>query len=325
MDKFSSIDSFRHVFKGVELFVERTASPVPVFDYVGTVKLHGTNAGIRWSPSGKIQAQSKNNIISSSNDNFGFAKFVENNEDRIRQLFETNFKLEDDVTIYGEWVGAGIQKNIALSQLEPHFVIFNVKINQKYDADFFPFPESIQDNEIGIYSIGQVPSYELTIDFSDPKDAVDEANRLTLEIEQECPWGKFRGVTGTGEGIVWIPRQHPENPDLWFKTKGGKHSGKGTAKGIKASLSPDQANTVHELLETILPEWRLQQGVHVLKESGEQIDYRAVGPYLKWVNQDILKEESDTVEASGIEWKYVSRAVTNAARQYILKEIEGDF
>lgn len=325
MEKFSSIDSFRHVFKGVELYVERTASQVPVFDYVGTVKLHGTNAGIRRSSSGKLQAQSRSNIISSSNDNFGFAKFVEDNEAAIRQLFDTHFGPDDDVTLFGEWVGRGIQKGIALSELDPHLVLFNAKINQKYNPDYFPFPESIQNNEIGIYSIGQIPFYELTVDFSDPKDAIDEANNLTIYIERECPWGKFRGVTGVGEGLVWIPRQHPENSDLWFKTKGGKHSGKGTAKGIKASISPEQANTIQELLETVLPEWRLQQGIQVMKERGEQIDYRAVGPYLKWINQDILKEESDTVDASGIEWKYVSRAVTNAARQYILKEIEGDF
>jgi hypothetical protein len=322
MIKFSEIESFRHVLKNVERYVESTCSPIPVYDYVGTVKLHGSNAGIRRTIDGELIAQSRTRILDIASDNYGFAKFINDNRDAIHALFNMYFDTNSDVVLYGEWIGKGIQSSVAISELDKHFVLFSVRINGEYQDGFIPFPEYIQDNEIGIYNISQIPSYHLTIDFSNPTEALEDANRFTLEVEEECPWGKFRGVTGTGEGIVWIPIQCPTISDLWFKTKGGKHSGKDRVKGIKASISPEKAETIAQCLHLVLPEWRLQQGLQVLEERGIDIDYHAIGPYLKWINQDILKEESDTISENNIEWKEITKAISSHARKYIMEIIE---
>ena len=54
MYKFSDIDRFRNAYKGVIRFSHERGKSVPSFDYIGTVKLHGTNAGVRRTPSGDL-------------------------------------------------------------------------------------------------------------------------------------------------------------------------------------------------------------------------------------------------------------------------------
>ena len=50
---------------------------LPVQKWTGTVKQHGTNAGVTINKDGEIWAQSRSNIITIQSDNAGFAFFVE--------------------------------------------------------------------------------------------------------------------------------------------------------------------------------------------------------------------------------------------------------
>lgn len=328
MDKFSSIESFRHTLKGVQLYCQARAQLPPVYDYIGTVKLHGTNAGIRLTPSGKLVAQSRNRILAVDNDNYGFAQFVAERESEIREIFaqlQPVTNSDSDVTLYGELVGKGIQSNVSVSQLDLHFVIFNLKVDGEYNPLLYPLPDYLKNNNVGIYNIFQIPHYEVTVDFGDPQLALDKINELTQQVEDNCPWGAYRGVSGVGEGIVWVPKQHPNISDLWFKTKGGKHSGKVKSKGIKATVSPEKANTIRECIALVLPEWRLSQGIDSLKEIHGELTHKQIGEYIKWVNQDIIKEELDTVIQNGLEWGDVAKVVSTHARDYIINYLENDF
>jgi hypothetical protein len=324
MDRFSEIGRFRNVVTGVSRYSYDNGKSLPTYDYVGTVKLHGSNGGIRRTPSGKIVPQSRKRILDVSSDNYGFAMFVESNRDAIKRLFDEYFTPDQDVTLYGEWCGEGIQSNVALALLPKHFVIFNYKIKGVYEKDGYPISSDMHDNDAGIYNIFQIPHYEVTVNFVDPNNAIHEMNELTDAIDNACPWGEFRGVTGHGEGLVWVPRQFPEISDLWFKTKGGKHSGKPKVKGIKAKMSVEEANTIAECLLVVLPEWRLQQGITHLKEEHYLMEPSSIGPYLKWVSQDVLKEELDTIVENGLEWKSVHKAINRRARQYFLDYMNSD-
>lgn len=53
----------------------------PVLTFKGTVKLHGTNAGVSYNTESGLWAQSRNGIITTENDNAGFARFVEDRKD----------------------------------------------------------------------------------------------------------------------------------------------------------------------------------------------------------------------------------------------------
>ena len=186
MEKFTSIESLKHIVANVRKHYNKIGKPFPTLNFKGTVKLHGTNAGVRRTPSGKIQPQSRERILDITSDNYGFAFFIETNKFIVEQLF-SDFPKDADVTLYGEWCGGNIQPSVALTQVPKHWVLFAVKVDGVYQ----PLPVDICANEVNIYNIGQIPSYHVEIDFLSPEPASEILADLTLTVEKECPWVKF--------------------------------------------------------------------------------------------------------------------------------------
>lgn len=83
---------------------------------VVTEKLDGTNGCVVVGEDGSVAAQSRSRIITPEADNFGFAKWVQANEDELRTLGPGYH--------YGEWWGSGIQRGYGLT--EKRFSLFNV-------------------------------------------------------------------------------------------------------------------------------------------------------------------------------------------------------
>lgn len=85
--------------------------------WVITEKIDGTNACIivPEDTTQPIHCQSRARIISTSNDNFGFAKWVEQNNETLRWLGPGYH--------YGEWWGSGIQRGYGLK--EKRFSLFD--------------------------------------------------------------------------------------------------------------------------------------------------------------------------------------------------------
>lgn len=82
--------------------------------YYITEKLDGTNAAIVISESGEIGAQSRNNLITPEQDNFGFAQWVYANKEELLNLGVGHH--------FGEWWGQGIQRQYNLQ--EKRFSLF---------------------------------------------------------------------------------------------------------------------------------------------------------------------------------------------------------
>jgi hypothetical protein len=120
-----------------------------------------------------------------------------------------------------------------------------------------------------------------------------------------------------GEGIVWAPVDNSLPFEMWFKTKGLEH--KKGAKAPKVEVAPEVMQTQRELAEKLLPDWRLEQGISVLRERGLDIEPKNIGVYLQWISEDILKEEQDVMAANGVEWKKINPIVLQRARQHILE------
>jgi hypothetical protein len=324
MIAFPSIESFRHVVKTVGFERGGDGLPLPTVRYAGTCKLHGSNAGIVLKENGQIIPQSRNRVLSVGDDNFGFAAFVEKNRELLEVLLNELCMEEFDYTLYGEWCGGNIQPKVALEKLDKHFVIFTVYSHH----DQWMFPSYTLDvngykvdyarlNAAGIYFIHQIPSHEIVVDFNRPEDVVDQLSELTLAVERECPWGKFRGVSGIGEGIVWAPVDTSLPFEWWFKTKGLDH--KRDPKPAKVEIAAEVLKDQQALAEKLLPEWRLEQGISVLRERGLSVEPKNIGVYLKWIGDDVQKEEQDTMEANGTDWKTINPMVLQRARQYILE------
>lgn len=105
-----------------------------------TEKIDGTNAAVRWEPidtntdpnglgvrlltdqhgvekgAHQLFAQSRNQFITPTKDNYGFAKWVQENAEDLKTL--------GPGTHYGEWWGYGIQRGYG--QAQKNFSLFNV-------------------------------------------------------------------------------------------------------------------------------------------------------------------------------------------------------
>ena len=319
MKKFTEIEQFRHVIANVKRrwSYERK---LPVLNYTGTVKLHGCNAGIS-RVNGKFKCQSRNGLIDVSSDLFGFAKFVEQiDHEKLHDLFnKISGNQNDSITIFGEWIGKGIQKAVAVSQIPTkQWVIFSVILNDEY----VEFDKDLNIEDLNIFNIKRIPSYHIEIDFNEPKIATPLLQDKTLEVEAECPWGRQFGVFGTGEGIVWKCDEYPNEERFWFKIKGLKHKKDAHKKKDMIAVDPEKIANLEACVDAVLPQWRLEQGLDALKEKHLDIDMENLGVYLQWINKDVRKEEMDTITASGFEWKEIVKIINNRAKAFFLSTLK---
>lgn len=80
-----------------------------------TEKLDGTNAQIVIDAEGNVRAGSRNRWITPEDDNYGFARWVHDHQDELRELGHGQH--------FGEWWGCGIQRNYGIK--EKRFSLFN--------------------------------------------------------------------------------------------------------------------------------------------------------------------------------------------------------
>ncbi len=318
MYRYHSIEQFRNCIKEVEYVFKD--STLPTLKFTGSVKLHGTNAGVQL-PANK--PQSRNNIISVENDNMGFAAFHSNRLEAFEKLYN-NLGVELPVVVYGEWAGKSVQQGVAISELPRAFYIFGIKVIvgeedwQHYWIKDFKLPDL---SEFGIYNLHEFKKFELEIDFANPILAQNKLQELTLEVERECPVAKAFGVYGVGEGIVW---EHiTQDGKLFsFKVKGEKHSS--TKVKTLASVDVMKLQSISEFVEAVLTESRLEQGIfETFTLKGLELDIKELGTYIKWVSTDVLKEEKDTLEASGLSMKDIGGLLSRQSKAFFLCKLNG--
>lgn len=321
---YGSIEQYRSVVHNTVQWYNHHKMPVGSMTFHGTVKLHGTNAAIGYdSATGEIWAQSRQNIITLENDNAGFAAFVERNKELITKLFYQIYSASTAIIIYGEWAGGNIQKGVALNGLEKFFTIFDIKFITPLEEPKFSsnallqtaIPKDLleQLNAVRIYNAEQFKTWDITVDFSFPEASVQQLIDITNEVEAECPVGKFFGVSGVGEGVVWTSNTHP---DVRFKSKGEKHSDSKVKTIVAVDI--EKVNSIREFCNSVLTDHRLDKIIETMKLLNKDITPVSTGDFIKMTIQDILKEENDVILASGLEWKELSSDLSRQARDWYL-------
>ena len=344
MKKFPSIEQYKHVIRHVKYSstyrgqddtgspIHDWAAPLPTLTFEGTVKLHGTNAGITFNPDGTYYCQGRNRILALGNDNMGFALYVHGSK-----IHETLKKIIDDngldcstVTVYGEWCGEGIQKNIAISSLPKMFVIFAIRVEESADVVKWYLPKELifdsdkeKLSEEKCYLIDSFKTFKMTIDFNRPELVQNDIIDITLGVEEQCPVGEALKATENtvGEGVVWrCISDGYSGSEFWFKVKGEKHS----VSKVKTLAEVDVAkvNSVIEFAENVVTQNRLEQGISYLKEMGIEISIKTTGDFIRWVYNDILKEEADVIHASGLNVKDLGKYIGSPAKRWYFKYLE---
>ena len=322
--KFPSINQFRHCVREERYLAEQEGRTDLKKKYRGTVKLHGTNAGVVWRPGkGGLTFQSRNRVLKVGDDNAGFAAYFSEEKNRYwLKLAMAEIALNNGVepgsplAVYGEWCGEGIQSGVAIAQLPKMFVIFAAHAGGRWleDVRFTPYEDA------RVYSIMSFPTYEMEIDFAVPGLAQNDMVAITEQVEACCPVGKHFGVEGIGEGVVWTPADVASSR-YWFKVKGEKHSSSKVA--TLAAVDVELVAAKDELVNKVCTENRLKQALdHHLNEAKLTLEMRDIGHFLRWVFNDIEKEELDTITANGFAMKDLGKPISDKAKRFYMLEMQ---
>ena len=339
MIKFPSIGQYRNAIQNIKHVSSYVGQDIdgnaifnnnilyPTLKFKGYVKLHGTNAA--WSmDSNNISYQSRERELSLESDNAGFYLWSVNHKLVIQSLFDevityvlpNRQQILPPITIFGEWCGKGIQKAVGVSELDKMFVIFAVKVEEEYvELDNFP---NLKSNEHHIYNIADFQNYEIDINFNHPEIVQNILSDITLKVEEECPVAKHFGISGVGEGVVWhCVSEGWNNPSTWFKVKGEKHS----SSKVKtlASVDIETIESINMFVEQVVTENRLKQSIDKLKEAGLTIEMKNMGDFIRWVYNDILREEADTIIANQFDVKKLGSPIANKCRIWFANNLNG--
>lgn len=294
--------------------------------FANGVLVHNSNGAFRYD--NVITAQSRERDLSLTSDNAGFFMFTNQNYEFLEPILK-GVKGENDVAvIYGEWSGGNIQAGVAINGLPKMFIIFGIRLINGLDEtwiDGFNIEPIITKyttiqalNEKNIYVITQFPTYEIDIDFNKPEEAQNKLVELTIAVEEECPVGKYFGKSGIGEGIV-ISHISPEYGYLTAKCKGERHSN--SKVKTLAPIDEEAFAKAEDFAENYTTQARLEQGIHVMKAE-MQLDAvtENVGTFIKWVVQDVMKEEQQGIVDNNIDPKKVVKKIGDIARKWYFQQ-----
>jgi hypothetical protein len=349
---FQDIEGLHNVTKHFRVPFEMTQYEIT---YAPKVKLHGTNAGyaMETGPDGELKIMKRSGFITPEADNFGFAQYVADNAWLISAAMQNgiNFVYAMDPTpvkkveVWGEWVGKGIQKGVALAQLD-----------DKYFAPFMVILTYEEEGRVKLVDPGIIFQFTafvpriVPIEWSDfrfafdlvTKQAIirqdednfyvglDELNQLVERVDAICPWSKKHfGVEGPGEGYVLypvsitttingvtsnVPPHEIDYSRLMFKAKGEGH--KVVKNKAAVIVDPEKVAKHSEFAEKFVTEARCQQGAQLVGGA----DIKNMSAFLKWIGNDVIKESKDDLEVSGMEWKDVAKGVTMKAAAWFKTE-----
>jgi len=321
--KFPSIESFAHVVRGQRRFEK----PAEV-KFGAKIKLHGTNAGVRIEQDGSVYAQSRTRDITPEMDNSGFATWLEPH----KAAWAAADLPTGRVTFFGEWAGKGIQKGDAVCGLDQkYFFIFAVQIEDDMLTDPDTIEQMIPDlDDVIVLPWDTIWDKPFHLGIEEECLALGgEAGRAVQSIGERDPfiYGIF-GVEGPGEGWVVSPITDLDGDDatlgmprdlysmLTFKAKTEAHSVKNNKKLVPTFVEIPEG--VAEFVEMFVTPARCEQA---LTEGCEGVAEPArTGDFFKWMGQDIKKESQVELADAGLEWKDVSKHITEASKKWWLKK-----
>lgn len=357
--KFPKIPSFgalaRHVERTAEVQgFEQDGNPLrneqarkPCLEFVGTVKLHGSNGAVCFHrASSTIWAQSRNHVLDERLTNAGFFDFVQARIEPFLTLFdqvsaqEARRRPEEHldsriVALYGEWCGGNVQRGVALTQLvDKMFVLFAVAVSSA-EADsssmtWWPVDDlaSLQCESANIYNVHRCRTWRIRIDFNASRTETEtQLQAWTDEVDQACPFAATFGLSGPGEGIVWtvLPnagRDPDRYADLRFKTKGRTHA-EVRPRTCEAATTPSDKATqerVQAFVEDLVTEARFDKAVYALfTERNVEPSRRDVGRFIRWMIEDVVEEEGWQVEEHALPPKSVRSHIAQKSRAWFLR------
>ena len=338
---YNSIDSLRLCIQEIKKYYSSKNEVIPEFiDFYGTIKLHGTNAGVGFNNQKGMWCQSRSNIITPKQDNANFAEFVEKNKEKFEDLFdiiEKKYSINVDthsIIIFGEWCGSRIQSKVAICEMARFFAIFDVKIvkNDNKEDNYYlnsTFPEIKSDFDSRIFNINEFKTYQIRLNFSDLVTTQDELIKYIEEIEVQCPFAKIFEKKGPGEGIVFKTFINDKERFV-FKVKGDEH--KASKERRKVEVTNEHYSTYEKFIERVVTHNRLIQAMDYIYKFDSSLETYNKTPSLadikhiaSWIKNDIYKEEKDTIECNDFDHAKLDKLISKASYKMFNDEMKNNF
>jgi hypothetical protein len=324
-----SIELFYNVVKTIKRYPHIIADK-STLSYRAKIKIHGTNAGVNITKDGSVTPYSRARKISSTDDNEGFAKWVETRQDEFVTCFEllqTKLKVDlEDITIFGEWCGPGIQSGTSINAIPSKiFAVFAI-MNNATD-EIISEPYTIRSCSWGIPGAITIPWFSngdiFNIDFtSDLAKVESDINDKIVDIEKCDPWVKSEfGLQGPGEGLVFYPiddRSVTNFTNLAFKAKGEKHRVVAKTKAVQSEAP--SAKDCEDFAKMFLTLARTEQCIRSLNNGQYVVDIKQTGDFVKTIVTDIMKECSAELAESQLDKQQVKQATARLASLWYVAE-----
>lgn len=346
--KFGSIEYFRNIVKDIThkariTGIDENGKPIysqaelPTISVIGSEKIHGTNFTIGYNLIDGIWFQSRTAIITPQKDNAGSAFWAEVKKSQLVRIIEklaTFYKIDlnkNSLLLCGEWAGQGVKSKSAVDGtskkyfLFQHFKVSPIDEVEQIKGTYWKETKInnvwIDDIENNIYNVMNFKTYELTINFNNPRLHINEMVAIVNKIEENSPVGQYFGVDGNiGEGVVFSFVY--KNEIFRWKVKGEKHSKTRVrtlkpVDDVKEQLKIDIANQV-------TTSWRLEQMFDLANDviNGGVPSLKNIGAFMKLLIGDIIKEESDIIVENGLEIKNISSKINDIARVWYFEQLD---
>jgi hypothetical protein len=83
----------------------------------------------------------------------------------------------------------------------------------------------------------------------------------------------------------------------------------------------EAVENIRAFVAATVTEARLEQGLdNLVREQLLPFEMKSMGDFIRWVYNDVLKEEMDTIVASQIDTKKLGSAIANEARPWYIKK-----
>jgi hypothetical protein len=302
---------------------------LPVFEFQGVTKIHGTNSAIVFSSDGSFYCQSREKIIDEIKDNAGFAHWVNKEGHKIwLNLWHVLGQTKNHsspvkhIVLFGEWAGGSIQKGVAMNDLPKMFIIFGLKVIYEDETTEWLNSSLIDEMpKINVYNIARIPTYDIEVDLDRPDKAIEKMVEIATKIGDECPFAKSFGVSGIGEGVVFRLKDEYGFGNA-YKVKDERHQ-KSKIKKLP-TVDVVKMGNIQQAVETHIHEDRLQQIYDKIVLTEADKVPQKIADFLRLLIEDAWTEEGDAIRASDISRKEFGAATSKVAARWFqnkLKEI----
>jgi len=250
--------------------------------YIVTEKIHGAN--FSFHTKGKmVRVASRNDLTDGTF--YGSQVVIDRFEDAIMDLKNTEYPDAEQISVYGELYGQGIQSGV-FYRADKGFIAFDLHV----DAEIIP--QSVSIELFREYCIPHVPVVEIT-------DSLDEALAISntfnsllpniLDPESVC---QYETGENNAEGLVI----QPFNKVLYLHNDSrviikSKTEAFQERKQKKRNKNPGTPNPFVELAEEYVNTARMEAVISKIGEVTQRDFGRVIGDMSKDVAEDMIKDE----------------------------------